>query len=135
MDSLPVLFYFSRHYISSLLIMPESNLETSIDIASFFPLPMAGKGCGTDRFQQTLLFLLRQSQQNQIQVIRRNIGDGHNKVFVFEVPFNVVSWRITNQNDDIIEPDVQIKPRIVTIFFGVAPAKDEFKIEILGVAN
>jgi hypothetical protein len=116
-------------------MIPEFTPDYSTTVVSFFPLPMAEKEHRADDFRQTLLFLLQQTQQNRIQSIHRKIGDGVNKIFGVELPFNLISWRITNKNNDIIEPDIQVKSRVLTIIFGITPMSDEFEIEILGVSN
>lgn len=116
--------------------MTEQSTQ-STTIISFSPQPIAeqsGSDC-SNLVQQSLLFLWQQAQENRLRVVHQKIGNGVGQFFRFDVPFKIISWRITNNNSLVVTPDCRLNDGKLTVIFGVPPAVDEFNIEILGMVE
>jgi hypothetical protein len=87
--------------------------------------------------EQALLLLSEQIRSNKIQTIKQSIGDGLNNIFTISLPFErLISWRVISTNlDAVIEPDVQVRSRQITLTFGTPPNPQEFEIEIIGFSD
>jgi hypothetical protein len=112
--------------------------EEEISILPFPVLPIVSKQSGEWRCKQakTLNLLLDRLSSSQIYVIKRSIGDGIQKTFSFDLPFEkLLSWRIVSPLHGVVQPDCHLTTDKLIIVFGVPPAIDEFEVEIIGICR
>lgn len=102
-----------------------------------FPLQPISLQSGDRQCQEDAWkLLLERINRSNVQKIEQTIGDGINKTFTFDLPFEiVVSWRVVSAVHGVVQPDCSLTADRLTIVFGIVPSVAEFKVEIIGICR